>query len=225
MEERLVRGELPLQAVYEMGQYATTIVPVHLEIANLNPARRTDLSIITDAKRTVRTWYNEDMEYYLGCLKEDGDHLGWLEGYEVFRDDWELGGESEGEFLKLIWKENNNLHAIRLNPNSVILRNQHDEQGRFYTTEKIRRGRFVEVAYRNLRDAEFVLISPEKMRKYGQETNIARINESEGIAEVESRVFLSHYYPNVAKALLLRNFAVFYLNKLFDLSQGVSSSN
>jgi len=74
----------------------------------------------------------------------------------------------------------------------------------------------IEIIYRNSTDSEFVLMDPEKMRKYGHETDIARIDEDVGIAEVLGNAFSSDYHMNMAKTLLLRDFAVFYLNRLLD---------
>ena len=186
MDEKLVRGELPIQSVYQRGQNVTATVPVHLAVMALPEKTRTDLSLITDARDAVKPWYDEDMAYYLGVLREANMELPWLEDYERFRDEWQLTGEPDKSgFLSLSWRENGEIHAMRFNPIPVILCNQHDENGEFYTPQSLTNGgRLIEITYRNLRDSEIVAMGLDKLRRYGRETDIARIDEDRGIAEV-----------------------------------------
>lgn len=98
----------------------------------------------------------------------------------------------------------------------VILHNRHDENGEFYTPEFYSNNRCVEVLYRGVRDPEIVYMSPAKMRHYGVENDMARIEEKRGDANVLSHAFCSDYHTNMAKTILLRDFAVFYLNQLLE---------
>jgi len=224
MGEKLVRGELPIQSVYQRREAVITMVPIHLAVMDLPQRVRTDTSLITNARDAVKPWYDEDMAYYLGALKEAGTELPWLEAYEKFRDEWQIGGEPDKNgFLSLSWRENGEVHAIKFNPVPVVLRNQHDEFGEFYTPESLTKGgRLIEIIYRNIKDPEIVTMSPDKLRKYGRETDIAKIDKDGGIAEVVGNAFTSDYHQNMAKTLLLRDFAVFYLNRLFDKANGSS---
>lgn len=224
MEEGLIRQELPIQSIHQREETCTATVPIHLDTLTMPMQRRADLSLIADAKDTIRRWYNEDMEFYLRVLRQEGINLPWLKGYERFDDEWQLEGtpgeEIDNGFLVLNWRENGNVHNIRFNPVPVILVNQHDEYGKFYTPKSLTDGgRLIEIVYRNLKDPEFVTMSPEKMRRYGKETDIAKIDLSIGIAEVEANAFCSDYHQNMAKTLLLRDFAVFYLNQLLRASK------
>lgn len=223
MDEKLVRGELPIQSVCQRNEAVTVTVPIHLSLMELPQRTRADLSLIVDARDTVKPWYDRDMEYYLSVLRQDGTEFSWLQGYEKFRDDWQLGGEPSEGFLSLFWKENGQVHNIKFNPVPVVLRNQHDEFGEFYTPESWRKGGWIEIIYRNVTDPEVVAMSPEKMKKYGKETDLARIDEAKGIAEVVGNAFSSDYHMNMAKTLLLRDFAVFYLNRLLDKVNLMSS--
>ena len=49
--------------------------------------------------------------------------------------------------------------------------------------------------------------------------SIAKIDLDSGVANVLGRAFTSDYHDNMAKTLLLRDFAVFYLNRLLDMTQ------
>jgi len=216
MDEKLVRGELPIQSIYQRGGAVTATVPIHLAILNLPKEVRNDVSLITGAKDVVKPWYDEDMTYYLDILRQNGLELPWLKGYEKFIDEWQLGGESNNEFLSLSWRENGEVHNIKYNPIPVVLHNQHDEFEEFYTPESWRRGRCIEIIYRNVTDPEFVAMSPDKMQRYQIKNDIARIHKDRGLAEVMSNAFSSDYHMNMAKTLLLRNYAVFYLNRLLD---------
>lgn len=216
MDEKLIRQELPIQSIYERDQAVTATVPIHLAVMSLPKSVRLDVSLITDARDTVRYWYNEDMAYYFRVLDDAGIDLPWLENYKSFRDEWQLYGEPRDGFLSLSWKDNEEVHNIKFNPAPVFLRNQHDEFGKFYTPESFTKGRLIEVIYRSVTDPEIVVMNPEKMRKYGGETELARIDESKGIAEVIANSFTSDYHMNMAKTLLLRDFAIFYLNRLLD---------
>jgi len=222
MDEKLVRGELPIQSVYQRGEAVTATVPIHLAVMDLPEKVRTDVSLIADAKDIVKLWYDEDMAYYLRVLREADMELPWLEDYERFKDEWQLDGEPSDGFLSLSWRENGEVHNIKYNSVPVVLRNQHDEFGEFYTPESWKRGGWIEIIYRNVTDPEVVAMSPEKMRRYGRETDIARIHEDRGLAEVVGNAFSSDYHMNMAKTLLLRDFAVFYLNRLLDKANGSS---
>ena|SRR3989338_3075872 len=221
MQEELVRQELPIQSIYQREQACTATVPIHLDIMGLPEITRANPSLVANARDVVKPWYNEDMAYYINVLRKDGMELPWLEAYEKFRDDWQLDGELCNGFLSLSWRENGEVHNMRYNPIPVVLCNQHDEYGEFYTHDSLTKGgRLIEIIYRNVTDPEIVAMDPEKMRKYGSESGIARIREDEGVAEVVGNVFSSDYHMNMAKALLLRNFAVFYMNRLLTIAKG-----
>lgn len=220
MQEELVRGELPIQSIYQRDEACTATVPIHLDVLTMPAKTRTDLSLIVDAIDTVKIWYDKDMEYYLSSLAEDGITIPGLETYERFRDDWQLGAEPDKNgFLTLFWSENQQIHTIRINLVPVILHNQHDESGEFYTPESWIRGGRIEIVYRNIYEPEIVVMDPDKMKKYGRETDIAYIDREKGVAEVVANAFSSDYHMNLARTLLLRDFAVFYLNKLLGITK------
>jgi len=223
MQEALIRQELPIQSVRDRGDACYAIVPVHLKILDLDSRVRTEPSLLRDARRTVREWYNEDMDYYLGVLREDGTSLSWLRGYEEFNENWGLGSNpGKRGFLNLWWidkgEDSSEVHTIGLLYTPVFLYNQHNEFGEFYTPEFCKSRGWSELMYKNLKASEVIRLSPEKMRRYGIEKMSAKINEKGGIAEVVSRAFCSGYHENMAITLLLRDFAVFYLNKLLDVA-------
>ncbi len=224
IEEKLDRKERPIQCMEISHNFETIsdlyfFVPMHQSILSLPEAVRTDLSLIADAKDVVRTWFNEDMEYYLGILNKSGVTLPWLENYKKFDDKWELGAQAENDYLTLGWKENGQCHYARLNSSPVILHNRWDESEKFYTPESLLEGQNIEIVYQNSFDLIVVAMSPEKMRKYGVETRTSHILEEEGIAEVSAHVFSNHWPPvhhNMAKSIFLRDYTVFYLNRLLE---------
>jgi hypothetical protein len=217
MKDELIRQELPIQSVRERDQDCTATVPINLSILKLPKDVRTDISLIANARDTVREWYNEDMEYYLSILKEDGEMKPWLKNYAEFNGSWLLDGEPDDHgFLTLNWRENGETHNIHFTHIPVTLYNQHNEFKEFYTSAFCRDKRIIEIMYRGILDGEVVFMPPEKMRKYGFEDDIAKIDEKKGIAEVVAHAFCSKYHSNMAKALLLRDFAVFYLNSLLN---------
>lgn len=218
MDQALDRHELPIQSIKERNEDCTATVPVHLKILQLSPNIRTNTSLLGGAFDTVRHWYNEDMEYYLRCLSKNGYDLPWLKGYETFNDAWSLEAKADAHgFLSLIWGENGHSHSIAFVPVPVVLYNQHDEHRKFYTAESFLKNRLIENIARSIRDEEVVIISPEKMRAYGIENEIAKIDEAHGVARVMGHAFCSDYHDNMAKTLLLRDFAVFYLNELLEV--------
>lgn len=214
---KLIRQELPIQSVYERNEDCTATVPIHLSIMRLSPQVRTNVSLISDAKQSVGQSYNEDMTRHLKVLKESGYNTAELKGFEEFKQVWELGGTiDKNGFLALNWKEDGNIHPIKFVEIPVVLHNRHDEHGKFYTPEFYSENRTVEIMYRNLSDPEILYMNPVKLRNYGIETTIAKIDEQRGVAEVVGNAFCSDYHTNMAKAILLRNFAVFYLNNLLQ---------
>jgi len=228
MSEKLDRKELPIQSVYQRGEACTTTIPVHLSIMELPAGERTNVSLMRDARDTVETWYNEDMGYHMEVLGRDGGYdsiMRGLQDYIKFRDEWQLEGRpSDDGFLELLWRENGADHSVKLNPIPVILSNRFNEAREFYTPEfAYKTMEWIEIFYRNVTDPEGIFMDPQKMRKYGEETDIAKIRESAGSAEVVARAFSSDYHGDIAKPLLLRSFAVLYLNRLLDVANGSSS--
>lgn len=225
MQEALTRQELPIQSVRERDDACTATVPVHLKILELPGDIRVDKSFIKDAKTIVRDWYNEDMAYYLGVLKQDGIDLPRLKGYEVFNDSWHFSGErDENGFLKLCWGEGSKSHFIQYVTIPIILQNQHTEIREFCTPEYCRDKGWIEIVYRNRMSPEGVNISPEKMLKYGVKSDKTRFKPKQGIVEVVANAFCSDYHTNMARTLLLRDFAVFYLNNLLSTIENAPSN-
>lgn len=230
MDEKLIRGEIPIQSVYERGERGmdvddlTATVPVHQKILQLPADVRTDQSLIADARGTVEAWYNEDMQYHLKCLEMGGTDPSLVKGYEIFDDEWifEWSPDNEG-FLALSWRDNGRTDKIGFCDIPVFLYNQWDENRRFYTEERAAQENWIECVDRSLRHSETVFMDPEKMRKYGTESELARFDPDKGIAEVAGYAFCSDYLPHMGKALLLRDFAVFYLNRLLDIANRSSA--
>lgn len=219
MDESLVRQELPIQSVRDRSDNVSATVPVHLEILNLPHEIRTSPELVADAKKYVSEMYDEDMAYYIDVLKKDGIVLDWLKGYEHFDPYWKLTGEAdENGFLKLLWHENNDIHQIKYVNIPVIIQNQHNEFGEFVTPEYCKERGWIEIIYRNLRDPDYVNMPVEKMLKYGKKSDLTKFSLEKGVVELESHAFCSDYHSNMAKALLLRDFAVFYLNNLLRIS-------
>lgn len=225
VEEELIRQELPIQSIYQRGESCTSTVPVHLSILELQPDIRTNCSLIKDARETVKRWYEKDMRYYLGILKKYDINLPWLKNYEEFQDDWTLRGRPDNYgFLELIWKENEKSHSIQYVEIPVVFHNQHNELGEFITPEDCMDRGLVEVIYRNTSNPEQINMSPEKMLKYGKKSEVTNFDLEKGIAEVVGNAFCSDYHDNMAKNLLLRNFAVFYLNQLLSTAHSFSKN-
>lgn len=218
MGEELDRHELPIQSVIGRDEDCTTTVPIHLSIFGFDEDRRTDLSLIADAREVVKKWYDEDMAYYLDVLRNCGQEIPHLRGYERFKEEWELSAIPKDGFLSLRWREMELEHVIELCPVPVVLYNQFNGDRRFYTPEDLLNGRLVENIGRNVWDPEVVVMTPEKMRKYGVESEFFRIREEEGVAEVVGKALCSDYHNNMARNLLLRAYGVFYHNRLLDLT-------
>ena len=230
MDEKLVRRELPIQSIHERGEHGmdlddlTATVPVHLKILQLPVSTRTNQSLIAEARETVKEWFNEDMDYHLKCLNAYDDDPSLVKGYERFNDDWILEWSPDDEgFLELAWKSNGRIDNMSFCKIPIFLYNQRDENRRFYTPESVLQENLIECFGRNLRNPEVVFMEPEKMKKYGIESELARIDIKSGVAEVIGYAFCSNYQPHMGKALLLRDFAVFYLNKLLDKANGSST--
>lgn len=227
MDEKLDRKELLIQSIHErekanLGDLTAT-VPVHLRILEFPASLRTDETLLQGARETVKAWYDEDMAYHLDALNAHGDDPSLVRGFERFDDGWILSGSpDEKGFLALSWRNNGRIDTIKFCKVPVHLYNQWERKGKFYTPETGSRNKWIESFGRNLCDSEVIFMDPEKMRKYGIECELARISLETGRAEVLGHAFCSEYQPNMGKALLLRDFAVFYLNKLLEKANGSS---
>ncbi len=225
MDEKLDRRELPIQWIKEFEikglDDLTATVPVHLKILQLPIPVRTDKLLLAGAIETIKAWFNEDMAYHLNSLESDGScdprAFSLVREYERFNDNWafEWLPDNAG-FLALTWRDNGRVDRMCFCKTPVVLYNQWDENRQFYTPKYILENNFMEGSTRSLKESQTVFMEPEKMKKYGIESELARIDVERGVAEVQGHAFCSDYQPNMGKALLLRDFAVFYLNKLLD---------
>lgn len=225
MDGKLDRHELPLQSVREMGWECTATVPIHLSILGLPPKYRTDDSFLEGSKEVVSRWYDEDMAYHLSCLFIHGVNYEvdtpWLRGYEQFNSRWDLRGRlNYFGGLALEFDDGENVHRIKPARFPVVLRNQVGNNGRFHTPKDWRVQGAVEVSYRGIFDSENVFMQPEKMIRYGFESS-----GEEGVIEVSAAAFCSSYHMNPINSLLLRNFAVFYLNRLLEEAKRLERMN
>lgn len=225
IREGLNRHELPIQSVSERSFDLTATVPVNATIFQLTPQARLDRVNLQGAHGTVSRWFNEDMEYHLECLRQDGgaDATKALKGYERFSNDWSLVSTlGEGGFLQLHWRKPGQTQSIGLSRVPIILYNALDKDHGFYTPEKVLDGKTVEVLYRSVREPEIVFMNPEKMKQFAKDDDPANIKIGTGKIEVRANGFCSDYQTGLdamPKALLLRDFAVFYLNRLLDAWQ------
>tara|TARA_Y100000310_G_C20649782_1_gene798724 strand:+ start:751 stop:1410 length:660 start_codon:yes stop_codon:yes gene_type:complete len=219
MQEALDRHELPIQSINERNHACTATVPVHLKVLRLPPKIRCDLTHLQGSREVVRDWYNADMKHHLHCLVNYGPVPG-LKGYDRFNEDWTLDAvPDEQGFLRLQWQEEKQVHKMQFVVIHTILYNQFNENREFYTPEYFKGKDELEIMYRSLHDEETVYLTPEKMKCYGSESGSIRIARERGVARVLGQSFCSEYHMSMPRALLLRNYAVFYLNRLLEVAK------
>jgi len=222
MIELLDRHEVPLQPVEERDQKISAIVPVHLGLTALPAEAKQGGLDVALATRTVAESFNEDMITYIECLIEQGYKIpDNLRGYEEFNPAWMLDAEPSNSgtgFLRLLWRQGDGTtHDLSHDPFPVIYRNQHNELGELYTPGYFEQRRAFPIVYRSVIDPVILLMGPDKIRHYGVEApgpNGIVIDLERGIAEVAGTSFDSKHNDNLARALLLRNYGVAYLNQL-----------
>jgi len=226
MKEELDRRELPLQAIEEYQQDCHAIVPVHPKILSLPLTVRRDASIVQNLKDTIKEWYDEDIDRHFRILHDEGYYPPeWMHDYYQFKEEWQLKGVPNKYFLDLIWNDGKRDYKILYmdRPPSTLY-NQYNEFGEFYTPENILERKLqVEVFYRNVGEPDVVFMSPEKMRKYGNEDELTR--KEPGMLEVRTTEFCSESHSVTARAFLLRDFAVAYLNKLLEIANTIIKNN
>jgi hypothetical protein len=221
MIEVLDRREIPMQPIRERGDYIDPVVPVHLEIAALDDAIKIGGLDVAAAIKTVTQSYNEDMTSYLGYLGGQGYDLAHLKGFEEFNPDWILDAVPSYTgtgFLDLTWSIDGQLHILRHDSIPVPYQNRKDENGNFYTPKIWEQMSIFPIVYRSVIDPIFLFMEPEKMKQYGVESpelNGIIIDPVGGISEVIGTSFNSDVYlDNLAKALVMRNYGVAYMNQL-----------
>lgn len=220
MFDALNRHELLIQSVTERNEDCCAIIPIHSQVLQLPLEVRLDKSILKGAITEVRKSYDEDMRNYLAVLGVQRHIMPWLEGYEKFNDNWVLDSKPGLGFLDLTWIDHKQEEmCVGLLSLPTIIYNQFNEHKKFYSPEDWKADRWVPVMGRSINNEDVVAMSPEKMRKYGFENGIAKIEKHKGEARVISRVFHSEYYGNLAIPLLLRNYAVVYHNKLLEVAE------
>lgn len=218
----LDRHELPIQSILEKCEKGeddlTVVVPVNTNLLKgMKPVLRHSVELVSDAKEVVKQWYNEDIEYHMSCFSGESKtyrerSIELLSGYETFKDEWELSAQPDS----LGWKHDNSSDKIGFIPVPVVLFNQWDESCEYYSPEKIVEEGWIENFSRPSYLPDTVYMKPEKMRQFGGLNNLTQFKPEKGVIEVIGYAYCSDYQPNMGKALLLRDYAVYYLNHLSD---------
>jgi len=225
MVEELDRRELPVQAIEEYGQKCHAIVPVHPKILGLPLSVRMDASVIGGLRKIIEEWYNKDIQRHFDILHDSGyDVPEWAYDYDSFKREWQFDGTLNEHFLDLIWndgKESHKISYIAIPPS--ILYNQHNEFGEFCSPAYLERRKWAEVVYRNVGEPDGVYMEPEKMKRYSIQRELTK--EGRGVIEVMTTEFCSEPTPIIARAFLLRDFAVAYLNKLLEIAEVMPQNN
>ena len=161
------------------------------------------------------------MTSYIGYLGKQGYDLAHLRGYEEFNPDWILDAvpsDTGTGFLDLTCRVDGQLHVLQHDSIPVPYQNRKDENGNFYTPKIWEQMSIFPIVYRSVRDPIFLFMEPDKMKRYGVEApelNGVIIDPVGGIAEVIGTSFNSDaYLDNLAKALVMRNYGVAYMNQL-----------
>ncbi len=226
--ERLDRHELPIQAVVDRSPASfQATVPLHMSIfwglrdgsPRLDQVAY-DKGLLKDAYKVVGAWYDEDMDYHLGALEPDerkSAERDW-KNYLRFNLDWTLGSSKGTEVLDLTVRHNGTRDVVAVQPDPIALLNVRKASGEYYGPEMLK-GDSVEIIGKPESVVDFVFLSPEKMLQYGIEVDQFRVDHEVGVARVLSTAFRTDYLTGnaaIPRAFLLRNYSVFYANRLLD---------
>lgn len=228
MSELLDRAELPLSRVAEENNAISAIVPRRIGISALEPAAKIGSLVLAEAHKTVSDWYNEDMDFYKESLDNQELFMSRFRGYEEFNPSWRLGARTDGSgFLRLEWQAAEGWYFLSFNPVPTLFVNHRGEDGHFELPGDFKsKGKFP-IQKRSSGEPVRILMAPERLRKYAGIIEDDSETQSEEQDQVDAIGFSfdSSYVGNLAKAILLRNFGVYYLNQLEKLVPEKTPSN
>lgn len=218
MTEFLHREEIPIQPVVEENGRMFVAIPVHNQIQRLPTEVRQDHLDLSDARRVVSEWYDEDIDWLVRTTEERSDRRPEFKGARVFGSDWQLdaGPDSTG-YLTLTIEDEKRRTSIGFDTIQDVFRNRVNAAGKFITPAIMRQDRTFPMFTISNMDGTVVLMEPEKMKQYGQENDFdAGLNRFTGAVTVIGNSFRSPYLGKITTAIALRNFGVYYLNKLAE---------
>ncbi len=225
--ETLNRHELPIQAVLidDVDPFEVSI-PVHLSILTALVERgpvisrlAQDQRVLKGAHGVVSTWYNEDIEYHLDSLDSAERAIAAAEwvNYLRFSPDWTLSSARGVELLDLVFRNGPRTDYIKYTRKPNVFLNMRKEDGKYLSTDDID-GSKSEVVSRIPGLTDVVAMDPQKMCQYGFEAPGVKADQQVNY-KVVGTGFKSDLLTGslaIPRAFALRDYAVFYQNRLLE---------
>lgn len=237
----LDRRYIFIQIKAERNHATQAVVPFHPEIFNLNESILTDEKMARDSLSIAKNQFEEETRTYIRSLENDMRAQGKsinpslkLDKYGHFDDSWSFDFLPCGGIMLMIWEPGGDkTHKMSLVPEIVMISNGilTGKGKRPARIEEIEFSPNVTVMYGSIHMSDYVLFSPEMMSEYEclipdkvpgfeEEGTITEIlhrasnDENDRVLDVSMNAFCSDYLDNVPQALLLRDWAVEYHNRL-----------
>ncbi|MBI2173019.1 MAG: hypothetical protein HYT73_02285 [Candidatus Aenigmarchaeota archaeon] len=199
------------------------VVPAHPEVLRLDGSVLTDETYAMEALRAIREHFETDSGAYIEALISMGYHTRpslKLDEYRRWNDGWRFTFSPFNEVLSMRWElDEPEPYEIGLCPmvcitNGIVL----EEHGNIAEIDEVEIAPNVGIIYGSTHEDDRLLIPHETMLEYEHRTALTQKVHKESVLGTYLAVsaFCSSYTRNVPQALLMRNWAVDYHNRLLE---------
>ena len=211
------------------------VVPIHPSILDLPESILTDESIAREALSAAREQFETEANAYAEAMTQHGINPSLrMDEFQRINDKWRFDFAPYREMLAMRWEfEDEQPYEIGLVPavlvsNGVFTKTSQPNQAPLEEIEIVPN---VFILYGNTRASDHLLLSREMMLEYERKGELPlglpkKLLRSERgwMVEVPMSALCSSYTLNVPQALLLRNWAVEYHNRLLQRSVSAISN-
>jgi len=222
MERRL----LFIHSKDDRNQDCQAVVPAHPAILGLPNDVLTDEAIARDALSTARDQYETLAGGYIMALEAQGDHIDpslkqELEEYRRFNDGWSFEFQPYNRVLAMKWTTHRkDRHEMGMMSPVLVSNDARTRPGPMAKPVDWEMDLNVMLIYNTTMDPDFALLPKEVMLEYECDLPyidlVRKVDEDGWLAEVAMNAFCSSYTSNMPQALLLRDWAVEYNNRLLE---------
>lgn len=225
----LDRRYLPIQAKEEYDDRCQAVVPIHPDILGLPDSVLTDGKLARDTLSSIGEQFEREVEDYITTLREKGYQSiivdDRVEDYGHFDCRWLFDFSAYNGLMKMSWElDEKEPYEMVLLTSPVLVSNAVESEimrdlgfpNKKGEPEEYEIAPNVTIIYGSKHVPDFVFMPTETMLEYEMRPQMLLRKIDGWKAEICVRAFCSSYVNNVPQALLLRNWAVEYHNRLLE---------
>lgn len=215
---KINRYDLPIQSLIDLNFNNLAVVPINRRLFDLPSGDKINYNIIKEITPEVIESYNKDMDSVEAIAKVNKYTPFWLEEYRRFNKNWYLESiVGDYGYLNLFVQTEKTLTKIKICEYPQIFSNYKDDFGKYLDHSITFDNKNFDIICRYSWIDHLIFMNPAKMDEYGVKIPVSD-SYKDTIYPVKGLAFISNLEKpdNLGISILLRNYAVAYLNKLLD---------